>query len=202
MALAGCSVVGIRNGTEEPRYKVIANLGDIQIRQYAPRLAATTIVQADEIAARSQGFRRIARYIFGANQANTSISMTAPVEQSSIQPSKIAMTAPVAQTQTSPGQWTISFFMPANYTLANLPKPLDPAVVIVEVPAETYAVYRFSGVPGVGLVREAHAKLLTGLADSGWRPSGDIIDWFYDPPWTIPFVRRNEAAVLVTQIPP
>ncbi|HQT39453.1 MAG TPA: heme-binding protein [Acidocella sp.] len=192
----------MRSDTEEPRYKLIASLGDIQIRQYAPRLAATTVVQADEIAARSQGFRRIARYIFGANQANVSISMTAPVEQSAIQSSKIAMTAPVAQTQTSPGQWTISFFMPANYTLANLPKPLDPAVVIVEVPAETYAVYRFSGVPGVGPVNDAHAKLLAGLAGSGWRPSGDIVDWFYDPTWTIPFVRRNEAAVLVTPTAP
>ncbi|MDR3563579.1 MAG: heme-binding protein [Negativicutes bacterium] len=195
-------MVGIRSGTEEPRYKLVATIGDIQIRQYAPRLAATTTVQADEIAARSLGFRRIARYIFGANQSNTSISMTAPVEQSSSQSSKIAMTAPVAQTQTSPGSWTISFFMPAKYTLANLPKPLDPTVVIVEVPAETYAVYRFSGVPSVGPVKDAHAKLLAGLAKSGWTPSGDIFDWFYDPPWTIPFARRNEAAVLVAQVVP
>jgi hypothetical protein len=197
IALAGCSVVGIRSGTEEPSYKVVATIGQVQIRQYAPRLAASVTVQGDEIAARSAGFRRLARFIFGANTADASISMTAPVAQSA-GPAKIAMTAPVAQSPGPAGSWTITFFMPAKYTRATLPKPTDSGISISEIPGETYGVYRFSGIPGAAPVTAAHAKLLAQLKNSAWAPLGAPVDWFYDPPWTLPFARRNEAAILVS----
>jgi hypothetical protein len=161
----------------------------LQIREYAPRLAASVTVQGDEIAARAAGFRRIASYIFGANTAKSSISMTAPVSQS------IAMTAPVAQTKDAAGAWTISFFMPAKYTLATLPKPANPDIKIIQLPPETFAVYRYSGIPGA--TEKAHTVLLSQLAATNWRATGAPVDWFYDPPWTIPFLRRNEAAVPV-----
>jgi hypothetical protein len=195
LALAGCSVFGIRSGTEEPSYRVIANVGQVQIRQYAPRLAASVTVPGGEIAARATGFRRLARFIFGANTQNASISMTAPVAQSA----KIAMTAPVAQTRTQAGEWTISFTMPAKYTLATLPKPTDPGIIIHELPPETDAVLRFSGIPSAEPVARAHLALLAQLEASDWQPAGEIMDWFYDPPWTLPFARRNEAAVPVTR---
>jgi hypothetical protein len=199
IALAGCSVVGIRSGTEEPRYQVVATMGEVQIRQYAPRLAASVTVQGDEIAARSAGFRRLARFIFGANAADVSISMTAPVAQSSA--GKIAMTAPVAQLAGPAGSWTITFFMPAKYTLATLPKPTDAGIRIAEMPGQIYGVYRFSGIPGAAPVAAAHEKLLAALKNSAWAPEGGAEDWFYDPPWTLPFARRNEVAVAVSPRP-
>ncbi len=190
--------MGIRSGTEEPSYKVLATVGQVEIRQYAPRLAASVTVQGDQIAARSAGFRRLARFIFGANTADASISMTAPVAQSS---ARIAMTAPVAQAPGPSGSWTITFFMPAKYTLASLPKPADPGIEIAEVPGETYGVYRFSGIPGAVPVAAAAQKLLAALKNSAWAPQGSVVDWFYDPPWTLPFARRNEAAVIVSKLP-
>ncbi len=108
------------------------------------------------------------------------------------------MTAPVAQTQTTPGNWTITFFMPAKYTAATLPKPTDPAIEIMQVSPQVYAVYQYSGIPGRDATQAAHAALLSKLQTTSYAASGDIIDWFYDPPWTIPFLRRNEAAVPVT----
>ena len=95
--LAACSVIGVRAGTEEPKYDVVARQGtgasEVEIRRYAPRLAAeTTVAAASETAARSEGFRRLAGYIFGGNRGQAKIAMTAPVAQS---PEKIAMTAPV-----------------------------------------------------------------------------------------------------------
>ncbi len=168
----------------------------LQIRSYAPRLAASVTIQGDEISARSQGFRKIASFIFGANQANASIAMTAPVAQQAAG-TKITMTAPVAQTQSSPGSWTVTFFMPAQYTLATLPKPTDAAINIIEVPAQTYAVFRYSGIPNRAATAAAHATLLSKLSISTYTANGDIIDWFYDPPWTIPALRRNEAAIPV-----
>ncbi len=195
IALAGCSVVGIRSGTEEPRYKVVATMGEVQIRQYAPRLAASVTIQGDEIAARAAGFRRLARFIFGANTADAAISMTAPVAQSA---GKIAMTAPVSQAPGPDGSWTITFFMPAKYTESSLPKPTDTGIQIAQIPAETFGVYRYSGIPAAAAAAAAHQKLQAALKNSAWAPSGSVVDWFYDPPWTLPFARRNEAAVLVS----
>jgi hypothetical protein len=193
LALAGCSVFGIRSGTEEPKYQLLATVGPVQIRSYAPRIIASVTLPGDEMRARYDGFRRLARYIFGANTSNASIAMTAPVAQS---PEKIAMTAPVAQTQTATG-WTISFTMPAKYTLATLPKPTDPGIAIHELPPETDGVYRFSGIPGTKPVENATAILLRQLANSPWTVTGPPVAWFYDPPWTLPWARRNEVAVPV-----
>ncbi len=193
LALSGCSVVGIRSGTEEPGYQSIARLGPVEIRQYKPLLAASVMVPGDEISARAAGFRRLAKFIFGANTTASSISMTAPVAQSS---ASIAMTAPVAQSATS-GGWVISFYMPSRYTEATLPKPLDPGIYIHEVPGSTQAVIRFSGIPTAAAVASARATLLRTLTGSAWNPAGPPTDWFYDPPWTLPFLRRNEVAVPV-----
>jgi hypothetical protein len=198
LALAGCSVFGIRSGTEEPAYKVIANVGPVEIREYAPRLAASAVVQGNEVSARAAGFRRLARYIFGANAQTVSIPMTAPVVESRAAPSaKIAMTAPVAQTQSGNGDWTISFYMPQKYTMATLPKPSQPGIQIHQLPATTDAVYRFSGLPGIEAVEHARRLLLGRLAGSAWEITGDPVTWFYDPPWTLPWFRRNEVAVPV-----
>lgn len=187
---------GIRSGTEEPKYTVLDRLGpggQVQIRQYAPRLAASVTLKTGEIDARYQGFRRLAGYIFGKNTTNTSIAMTAPVAQSE----NIAMTAPVAQTAGPSGAWTISFYMPASFTLATLPKPLDPGIHLHEVPAATLAVLRFSGIPGSQAVATAEQKLLGILEGTVWVPAGPPVAWFYDPPWTLPWARRNEVAVPV-----
>ena len=187
--------MGIRSGTEEPHYTVVETLGALQIREYGPRIAAETMVTGNELSSRSDGFRRLAGYIFGGNSSRASIAMTAPVAQSTSQ--TIAMTAPVVQDQTAPGEWRIRFFMPANYTLDTLPRPNDPAVHIVSVPPQTYGVYRYTGSIDAAATETARRELLRLLQGSGWSPTGEPVSWFYDPPWTLPFLRRNEAAVTV-----
>ena len=77
------TVVGYRNGTEEPDYRAETLTRNVEIRHYGARIAAETTVAAGEEAARNAGFRRLARYIFGANHANEKIAMTAPVVQQS-----------------------------------------------------------------------------------------------------------------------
>ncbi len=215
VALSACSVVGIRSGTPEPRYQVIDQVGAVQIRRYAPRIAAETTVQGSVYQARNQGFRRLAGYIFGGNRARATIAMTAPVAQATAKTAaqaasgtaaqaaseKIAMTAPVGQSRSGADGWTIRFFMPAGYTMETLPVPNDPKVHLVTVPAEDYAALRFSGVPDQAAVAREQSTLLAVLASSPWRPVGEPAAWFYDPPWTIPFLRRNEAVVKVVRAP-
>ena len=89
----------------------------------------------------------------------------------------------------------IRFFMPAKWSLATLPVPDDDAVRLVEVPAETFAVLRFSGDRGPRAIAERTDELLNTLRDKGFEPTGEPVAWFYDPPWTVPFRRRNEVAV-------
>lgn len=144
----------VAHATEEPRYSIVDKIGAIEVRQYAPRLAADVIVPGDEEDARNAGFRLLADYIFGNNTARTKIAMTAPVAQERSE--KIDMTAPVAQTREG-GGWRVRFFMPAKYTRETLPKPNNPAVQIVEVPAETMAVLRFSNTERGGR-RGAHRR--------------------------------------------
>ena len=83
--------------------------------------------------------------------------------------------------------------MPAQWTLASLPVPNDPAVELVAVPAATYAVLRFTGSTSAEAVAPRRAELASALAGSGWVARGEPVAWFYDPPWTIPFLRRNEV---------
>ncbi len=199
VALGACSVIGIRDGTEEPHYDVIAQTGPLEIRRYAPRIAAETTVPGEQSAALSTGFRRIAGYIFGGNTTHASIAMTAPVAQSSSE--TIAMTAPVAQSPAADGAWTIRFFMPAKYTMETLPTPTDQQVRLVPVPSETLAVLRFTGSTGAEAVATRQVELSQALAATEWHAAGPAFAWFYDPPWTLPFLRRNEVAVAVTAKP-
>lgn len=195
VALAGCSVVGIRT-VEEPAFSVVDRVGAVEIRAYGPRVAAEAVVAGAEEAARNDGFRKVAGYIFGANTQRAKIAMTAPVAQAG---ERIAMTAPVAQGPAEGGRWRIRFFMPAGSTLENLPVPDDPAVRLVSVDGATMAVLRFSGARDGEAMAQAGRRLLAALEGSDWRASGEVVSWFYDPPWTLPFARRNEVAVAVAR---
>jgi hypothetical protein len=189
--LGACTVVGVRSGTEEPAFDSLGTEAGLEIRRYAARLAAETTVEADEMGARSQGFSRLAGYIFGGNAGASRIAMTAPVAQ---QGTRIAMTAPVAQASATEGH-VIRFFLPAP--LREPPVPNDTRVRIVEVPGEIVAVYRFTGSTAPDAVAAARARLLATLPATRWVAAGEPVTWFYDPPWTIPPLRRNEIAVPV-----
>lgn len=182
LAFGACSVVGIRSGTEESTYHVVAHLGEeVEIRRYATRLSAeTTLAGADDWDVRNDAFRILARYIFGANRPASEIAMITPVE-----------------TASTPGAMTMRFFMPASLSYATLPEPTDPRIRIVEVEPELLAVMRFTGFPDVQAMVEHERELVAALGDSAWRPTGAAEGLYYDPPWTIPFLRRNEVAISV-----
>ena len=193
---SGCSTFGIRSGTEQPSYRIVDTLADnVDVRRYGPRLVAEVVVTGEEERARSAGFRKLAAFIFGDNRARQSISMTAPVSQAASE--RIAMTAPVSQAEAGSGRWRVRFFVPSEYTRETLPEPNDPDIAISELPPETVAVLRFSGSRAPSAVHEATDELLAVIGDSQWQVSGQPTAFFYDPPWTLWFLRRNEVAVSV-----
>lgn len=200
LVLSGCSVFGMRGGTETPNYKVTATLASgVEIRRYGERLAAETAVNAIP-GARNDAFRRLADYIFGGNAAERKIAMTTPVATAARPPGRRddvgAPPAPVAADARG-GALVMRFFLPRDIEPGAAPPPRDPRVRLVEVPVETLAVLRFSGRPTDARVVERTDELLAVLDQAGIEPQGQPQAFFYDPPWTLPPLRRNEVAVPV-----
>lgn len=194
VANSALSVVGVRT-EEQPAYQVVERIGDVEVRRYALRFAAeTTVTAADDNKARSEAFNILAGYIFGKNRNRREIAMTAPVATEGGR--EIAMTAPV-QTSSSDNHMTMRFFLPSDVTPSNAPVPDDPRVRLVEIPQEHLAVLQFTGTWSGDALRNKQHELLTALKDSTWETVGEPFSQLYDPPWTIPFLRRNEAAVRV-----
>lgn len=188
---------GITVATEEPKYIVIEASDEFELRAYDSVIVAETMVYGSLAKASNAGFRLIADYIFGNNTSRTGgnekISMTVPV---TIEPKseKISMTAPVSAEQLGE-QWRIHFVMPSQYTLETLPIPNNPAVRLREVPASNYAVIRFSGFAGEDKTSEKTSKLMEWMKSKGISPIGNPHLARYNPPWTLPFLRRNEIIV-------
>ncbi|MGZ8178863.1 SOUL family heme-binding protein [Williamsia sp. SKLECPSW1] len=199
VADAALGIVGVRVLTEEPNHTTRRLTDSVEIRRYGPRIAAETTVQgADEEQARSDGFRRLAGYIFGGNQAGEKVAMTAPVSQGASKGQKIAMTAPVSTSSDDDG-WVIRFFMPSKWTMQTLPTPKDDRVHLVEVPDESVAAIRFTGSRSPEAVATKTKELLDALSANGVEMTGEPVSWFYDPPWTLPFRRRNEVVVPIAE---
>ncbi|MDI9409829.1 MAG: heme-binding protein [Candidatus Pacebacteria bacterium] len=208
------AVVGVNLALEEPPYILLDRISDtVEIRQYSNRIVAETTIDlsggdspamTDEEAS-SQGFRRIAGYIFGANiskqsqgESSQEIPMTAPVE---INNESIAMTAPVEISASK--TMTMRFVMPSQYRLETLPTPNDKRVILKEIPGETLAVLSYSGRRKFETITEKASELTDALSTSQWRlgPSAQLRQFYYNPPWTLPFFRRNEVAFEVVAKP-
>ena len=216
------AVVGINLALEQPDHSILDTIGDkIEIRQYSNRIVAETTIDLSgsdagvitENEASSQGFRLIAGYIFGANisqkpqsdpnqkpsdKPSESIAMTAPVE---IRNESIAMTAPVEIS--SSRTMTMRFVMPSQYRLETLPKPTDKRVVIKEIPGETLAVLSYSGRRKSEKITEKAKELTAALDGSKWQldSTSQLRQFYYNPPWTLPFFRHNEVAFAVVPKP-
>jgi hypothetical protein len=183
------SIVGIRSGYAQPSYQVLQTIPPaVEIRHYDARTAAETPMGPGNDGA---AFERLFRYITGANTTKTLISMTAPVEESS---QMIAMTVPV---EISGGAQTMRFFLPADVVKAGVPTPSDPKVHIVTLPPVTLGVIRFSGLATQAAREKETGILRLALSQAGKATEGAPIYFSYDPPFTAPFLRRNEIALEV-----
>ena len=162
---------------EEPAYTVEQawETEQIEIRAYAPRVMAVTGMNEDS----DGGFKVLAGYIFGGNAEEEKIAMTAPVQQS------------------MDGEKEMAFMMPAEYTLEDLPQPEDQRVSFREAPAYTAAVIQFSGWASAEKADENWQQLQRFLIAEGIDITGEPTLNQYNPPWTLPFMRRNEIIVPV-----
>ena len=199
LALEGVvSLFGVR-WAEEPRYEVIDRPRPrVEVRHYSPRVAAEIDMRGGTPRDLDAAFSALFKYIAGANTTAAGdparVAMTAPVETA--RPERIQMTAPV-ETRPPGAAQVMRFFLPRRIALADAPRPQDARIRIVEVPAEDLAVLRFRGAPDARDIEARMRELSAALQESDWRETAPMSVYAYDPPYALPFVRRNEIAVRV-----
>jgi hypothetical protein len=191
------SLGGHAMAIEQPRFRVVQKLDDLEIREYAAQVVAETEVSGTRESAGNSGFRVLAGYISGKNRGERKIAMTAPVTQA--EGKKIAMTAPVTQAPSGSGQdgarWLIQFMMPSEYSLETLPEPLDPSIHFRLIPARRVAALAYSGTWSERRYLEHLTRLQEAMRREGLQARGEPVWARYDPPWIPWFLRRNEILI-------
>jgi hypothetical protein len=192
----GCTVFGVRS-VEELKYDLIHKDDQFEIRRYPSYIIAkVTVDNSDK--AESEAFRILAGYIFGKNKSQSKIAMTVPVieTQGKVSSEKISMTAPVLMDSGEDGKMTMSFSMPKKYSLADLPEPNDKRVKLATVDEHFVCALVFSGFWGKEKNAKLSEELKTWLKNHPeYRPVSNPFFAGYNPPWTLPFLRRNEILI-------
>lgn len=175
---SSCSLVGIQK-EKGPKYIVILKKGNFEVREYESYIVAETTVLGSEDKSSGDAFRILAGYIFGGNKEKKQISMTAPVEMKQISQNH-----------------TMRFSMPEKYTLESLPKSDDNRIKFIKVKRKLVAAHIFSGSRSKEKNEKKANELrawLRQLADYKYQDSYSFAG--YNPPWTIPFFRKNEILI-------
>ena len=166
---------------EMPAYSVIKKYGSMEIRQYPNMIVAQTmLMQSTQEQKMSGGFRTIAGYIFGGNDRNQKIAMTAPVVM------KMGDTA------------SMYFMMPKQYNSTQLPKPNSSKVEIVNERARVLAVIRFGGFSSEMKIEKYKNKLAAIISENNLKTTGPYMYMGYNAPWDV-INRRNEVAIEVVE---
>jgi len=168
---------------DEPTYKIIKKTSSYEIRLYDGRTVAQTAYSEESI-----GFKTLFKYISGYNKAAKEIKMTTPVTQGT----KIDMTIPVSQTKNEKNK-IMRFFLPKKYSKTTAPEPINPDVEILDLPQTYYAVISYSGFASDENFEKNTEKLEASLDKDGVMAIGPPIKATYNSPFTLPFLRRNEA---------
>lgn len=167
----------LANATEKPDYDVILDDGAVQVRSYPSLLIAEVTVSGDRDQAASRAFRQLAGFIFGGNDSETSI----------------AMTAPVVQTPQEDGDWVVNFMMPSKFTKDTLPRPNDPDIrVSLSPPAQTISL-RFNGRSTETNLSQHREELKRYMAEKNLKAIGPHFYAFYNAPMVPGVFRRNEV---------
>ena len=186
---------GYNSGVKEPPYQTLVKDGAYEVREYSSIVMVTAFAEGNFSKSQDQSFRKLFDYISGKNATNKNIPMTAPVFMEGTG-EKISMTAPVLIQDEGEG-WTMSFVLPHTYTLETAPKPLDETLKLGERKNIKYAVLRFSGSFNENGFRDKSNDLEIWITKNNLKASGPALCAGYNPPWTLPPLRRNEVLIPV-----
>lgn len=189
VAILGTSVVAMltrwqlsRWFSEKPRYEIESLHGEFEVRQYAPRVQAETVLNAAPWKqSLKEGFDRLAKYIFGENSRHTKIAMTAPV----------LVTVGAMDRATR----TVAFKIPDSELFETLPEPNDRQITLRRIPARRVAALSYAGPADGEMPAQKRKELLARVRAAGLLPIGEVTFAGFDAPWTLPWLRHNEVQV-------
>ena len=167
---------------ETPNFKLIKKEGEFEIREYEPMIIAMTKVKSGYREASSTGFRRIANYIFGGNQKQMEIKMTAPV---------------ITDVPNVKGMYDILFVMPSQHKFDDLPIPDNDNVELKVKELGKTAVIEFGGWATESRATHYKEKLEQFIETSGYEINSDYMVAQYNSPWALPPFRRNEIIIMI-----
>jgi hypothetical protein len=163
---------------ETQKYRVVKKEDGFEIRFY-PKATFATIRSSGsnykQVA--SGGFRKLAGYIFGGNDQNKSIAMTAPVRM-----------------EMSEKGSAMSFVMPEKYDMASLPKPKDATVEIKQSEPVYAAVITFGGYANDEKINDYNNKLVALLEKKKIKIIGRFNFLGYNAPFQF-IGRKNEISI-------
>ncbi len=169
---------------EEPAFDLIDEVDGLEIRRYRAHVVARTLVKESLQKSGNEGFKRLGGYIFGGNDKEQRIAMTAPV---AMEPN-----------QDANREWWVTFSMPRQHMKDNLPGPNDPRVEIIELQERILAVLRYKGNWSEKRFRKHESALLSLIDQSStWSKKGQTIWSRYNSPIVPGFLRTNEVAIEV-----
>ncbi|MEO0342455.1 MAG: heme-binding protein [Pseudomonadota bacterium] len=180
MSLSSPALAETYKGYAIPDYDVVEEIGDFEIRNYAPFTEARVRRTGTQTNAAGSGFRALAGYIFGGNEAGIKLAMTAPVVQ-----------------EPSDSSWTVSFVLPKDITPNQAPTPNAEDIEIITRPATKMAVIRFAGFWNGPRLLQYETVLREALAKHQITAVGGPVYMFYDDPFTLPWQRRNEVGLRI-----
>ncbi len=166
---------------ESPIYEVLEKHDHIEIRHYDAFATVKYTTSEDPYA--QAAFQTLFRYIQGDNQSSASIAMTVPVYQDFKEKGM-----------------TMSFVVPKKYLLG-IPKPNHPDLHIDHFLEGFYAAITFSGSQNIANLRQHQTELLLWLKQKHYSMTSDVIAAFYNAPFTLPFLKRNELMVKIDYTP-
>ena len=180
-SVSSCAGLAGREKYETPKYSVVVSDDAFEVRDYPAVVVVSTSMGAGR-SNQNSGFMSLFRYISGDNE----------------QGKKIAMTTPVIGSKNG-DERKMSFVVPAEVVKAGVPPATDENVVVSKRPAGRFAVYRYSGRWSEAREGEARKKLQAWLEEKGYATKGSFEKANYDPPFTLPSMRRNEVMIRLAQ---
>ena len=172
--------------TPEPNWTLCHSYDHFEVRQYEPMIWASIKVNEKEY---NKAFMSLAKYIWGENHLPTDPTKS----------EKINMMVPVFQ-HSSDDNIMMSFVLPPKYkAVEEVPIPNNPMIQIHLMDPLIVAVHQFNGKATESTFEEHRKQLMEYIKEEEVQMEDPLVsyDAQYNPPWTIPYFRRNEVWIQV-----
>ena len=180
--ILGCNAA--KAGYESAPFTVLRKDGKFELRDY-PSLTVVETPMGRGGNTADGSFMRLYHFITGKNGVKQKIAMTTPVF--------------MAGDGTNA---TMSFVMPAKMKSGEVPKPLDNALTVRNLPAGRFAIFRYSGGRNVKNQADSLNRLESWMAKEGLSAKSPPVYGYFDPPWIPTFLRRNEVMLRIEVVKP